>query len=258
VAWSADGKVVATGGVRPAPGAYVAGAVRVWDAATGAERPGPRGPLGGVSGLALTPDGKRLVTAEWVSAGSARLRLWDAATGEEVAVLATAEGREFTAVAQAPDGQTLAAGDSAGNVRLFDLATRREREPLEVPGASVTCLAFAPDGRALAAGYGMRREYTVRLWDVAGRRAAVLRGHTADVWGVAYSPDGKSLVSCSGDRTVRLWDPATGQERAALDGFPSPVTAVAFAPDSRTLAAAGYNWVRLWHAATDAEVPTAP
>ena len=56
---------------------------------------------------------------------------------------------------------------------------------------------------------------------------------------VAIAPDGTWLASGGDDGTVRIWDPATGQQRAALTGHTGPVTAVAIAPDGTWLASAG-------------------
>src|SRR4051794_17376284 len=64
-----------------------------------------------------------------------------------------------------------------------------------------------------------------------------LRGHTAMVYCVAFSPDGKTLVSGGGDNTIRFWDVASGKQRATVKKVAEyGVDSVAFSPDGRTLA----------------------
>jgi WD40 repeat protein len=65
---------------------------------------------------------------------------------------------------------------------------------------------------------------------------ATLVVHTNAVWSVGFSPDGRTLASGSDDRTVKLWDVATGKKRATLAGHKDWVLSVSFSPDGKTLA----------------------
>jgi Tol biopolymer transport system component len=116
-------------------------------------------------------------------------------------------------VAFSPDGQMLASAsfnnvltgtDVPGEVRLWDLSTRKERKKIRTPSGPFRTLAFSPDGKTLATGAD---DNLVRLWDVAsGKELLKLKGHTRSVHQVAFSPDGDLLVSGSWDGKVKVWE----------------------------------------------------
>ena len=218
------------------------------------------GPNGGVYGVAFSPSGTRLASAD----SDGTVRLWDLIADRPVGAPLHASGHDGArAVAFSRDGRLLASAGGDGTVRLWNPATGQPvGAPLQTgsgPAGGVYGVAFSPDGTRLASAGS---DGTVRLWDPATRRpvGALLHASARNgVSGVAFSPDGTRLASGGGDGTVRLWDPATGRRVGTpLQTGSGPfggVYGVAFSPDGTRLASAGGDGtVRLWDPATGRRV----
>jgi WD40 repeat protein len=185
--------------------------------------------------LAFAPDGKLLAS----SSDEGTITLWDVATGKKGDTLKRAGA---ASLAFSPDGKTLAAGGWP-DIQLWDVTTGKVKATLKGHTAFVRCVAFSPDGKTLASGadsktatFSPSADTTIRLWDVAtGKERATLKGHTAPVYSVTFSPDGKTVASGSWDKTIRMWEATTGKEKKALKQS-DHVTALAFSPDGKTLA----------------------
>ena len=81
--------------------------------------------------------------------------------------------------------------------------------------------------------------------------AKTLTGHTNMIWSVAISPDGKTLVSSSGDKTIKIWNLQTGELKTTLTGHTSMVLSVAISPDGHTLASSSWDkTIKIWNLQT--------
>jgi eukaryotic-like serine/threonine-protein kinase len=144
---------------------------------------------------------------------------------------------EFSSVALAPDGKTLAAQYGKSDIKLWDLTSGRERLVLKGRERTVYSLAFAADGQTLASGSSGPGDLI--LWDVSsGRAKRILESGQLEVRSLAFAADGKTLASGGGDGTIKVWNLATWGEENSLHGHAAGVLCVTFSPDGKTLASA--------------------
>ena len=152
-------------------------------------------------------------------------------------------------VVYSPDGKRLATIGKDGTVKVWEAATGREL--LTVPGTTSLVdsygpqrLAISPDGVLLASSDNNR----VKVWDsVSGEVLRTLSGHTAEVWAVAFSRDGKRLATGGVDAKVQVWEVATGKLLRTLSGHTDAIEVMAFSPDGIRLASASDDGtVRVW------------
>ncbi len=228
--------------------------VRLWDTQSGAELKALRGHKDLLQGVAFAPDGQVIASIEL----GKMLRKWDVRSGALKSEQQTDDRMNYTVV-YSPDGRLLATAGVSGGLKLWDTATGRLIRQLPAAdyrggGSQGRQVAFSPDSRRVVCPYRLGEEPgEVRVWDVAtGQALLILRGHTEDVNGVAYSADGLRIATASSDRSVRIWDAATGDELLVLRGHTGSVLGVDFDPSGRRLATASVDFTaRIWDAPRD-------
>jgi RNA polymerase sigma factor (sigma-70 family) len=202
---------------------------------------------GAVLFMAYTPDGKHVLTE--THEGS--LRLWDAVAGAEVRrfipktppnVGNDKRGPMVPAAALSPDGKTVALGDKAGAILLWELGTGKPLDSVSLtPARGITSLIFAPDSKSLMvkdddcvlhhlelpSGKELRK-----FGQAAGRKGGI------PLHDIAFSPDGKHVatsVLIFGQGlfadVLKRWEVATGKEVAAIKGPPGGIASLALAAD---------------------------
>jgi WD40 repeat protein len=265
VAFSADGRRVLTGGWD--------GKVRLWDVVNGTQIRVLEGHADMVRAVAFSPDGKYALTGsgakfdgkKWLRGTDHGLRLWDLATGAQLAHLPR-EGHAVRCLALTPDGQRAVSGGEDASLHVWDLSAKKhlaEHGRGQHVGWAVG-LGLGPDGRYLL---GCASGNAVHVWragpavEAASAKPVedpvlareVFDGHKGGpVEALALTPDGRLAISGggdakTGDHTALAWDPESFAERRRLIGHTDVVRVAACSPKGR-LAATGGNdeTIRVW------------
>lgn len=238
-----------------------------------------------VTALAITPDGRRVVSA---SSYGKFVRIWDLETGVLLhtlkdhngsveAIALTPDGRHAisasddrtlriwdirsdtpvltleghrsypSAVAITPDGRRVISGGSFkdGKLMVWDFETGALLHSLDAHDKAVSAIALTPDGGRAVSA---SKDDTLKVWDIdAGKLLHTLEGHHGGVQAVITTTDGRSAVSASSDHTLKVWDLETGALLRNLQGHRSAVYAVAISPDGRhVVSGSGDGTLKVW------------
>jgi WD40 repeat protein len=146
-------------------------------------------------------------------------------------------------VSLSPDGSLLAAGDVNHEIHLWQVGSQQPLFTLEAEGW-VWSVAFSPNGELLASSANR----SVCLWDVqTGQCVRSLQGYASRIFSLAFSADGKYLISGSEDHLIRIWNVDTGELLHCLEGHTDEVRSIAVHPSGRWFASAGCDrTIRCW------------
>jgi WD40 repeat protein len=233
VAFSPDSKLIAVGGEKT---------VKLWH--KGGRFLGEiNAHKGIINGTTWSPDGKIIATAST----DGTVKLWQ----PDGTLLRTLKlnGSGFWDVAFSPDGEALAAVTSSGAIAIW----KRDGTLLQVIRAHQALtlgISFSPDGKTLASA---STDGTVKLWKLdfsstlqgtsvphSSQLRRTLKGHTQEVVGVSFSPDGEIIATASLDNTVKLWN-SNGILLTTLTGHTGGVREPSFSPDGTFLVSASLD-----------------
>jgi len=213
-----------------------------------------RGHTDGVCAVAVSPDGRFLVTG-----GEDNLvKLWDIASGKEMRSFVGHENWVLS-VAFSPDGKRVYSSSRDGMIKQWDVENGKEILTIKAHRFFVNSIALSPDGTFLAS--CAENTTALFLWDTAtARKIREFVGHKEPIQALAYSPDGRKILSAGVDKTLRLWDEKSGKcvsTMGGLFGHGQTVTALAISPDGQYAISGSEDCtVRLWDLKRGSQIRT--
>jgi len=197
-----------------------------------------------VYAAALSPNGNKIVSG----GEDCIVKLWDIDTSKIIAKW-MGHGGGITSVCWNRDGGRILSGSYDGTAMVWDAESGSTILAIKTGHDAMWSAIYSPDETMIASGGSSRENEFIKIWDSnTGKLIAKPEGHTWGVNCLAWTADGKTLISGSIDSSIRTWNTTTWQQINVLTGHTDNVSAIALSPNGRILASASWDdTVRLWN-----------
>ncbi len=232
LAFSRDGKLLAAAGGLAAR----EGEVKIWDVDSRKLVQTVAGHADCIYAVAFSLDGKSIATSSY----DKLIKLWDVSSGKEIRTFKDHIDAVY-ALVFTPDGKRLVSGAADRTVKIWNAQTGERLYTLSEPQDGINAIAIDPTGERVAAG-GLDK--TIRVWKLgekSGTLEASLIAHEDSILRLAWSPDGKTLISSSADGSIKILSAADLSEIGAIQAQADWVYGLQFSPDGKRFAAGRFD-----------------
>ncbi|ETO15968.1 mycorrhiza-induced NACHT/WD-repeat protein, partial [Reticulomyxa filosa] len=238
--------------------------IRIWNTLSGEHIQSLEGHSGTVTGVQFSSDSLKLISRSH----DKTIRVWDILSKLQLQKMEGHSG-SINDVQFSPDESKIVSCSNDQTIRIWNVSSGKQLQSLEGHLGPVTAVQFASDGSKIVS---CSRDKLIRIWDVlsgehvqlleghanwitgvqfssdvSGKQLQVLEGHSNWVTGMHFSPDGSKLVTCSSDKTIRLWDVLSGKQLSKMIEYSCEINSVQFSTDGLKIVLYSYDEsIRIW------------